>query len=354
MESIFHQLREKLDGLSVGFPKTEDEVEIKILRMLFTEDEAKMFIGLSPFFETSDEVAERLGQDSKYTSELLEKMSKKGLLFRIRRGETLKYSVIPYVPGIFEYQANRMDEKLAKAHEEYFELKLSDTIQSVKTALLRTIPLNKSLVPNNTIAPYEDVMAIIEGHNTIAVSSCICRTTTRHANTGCNKTLENCFQFGVAADYIVENGLGRYIGKDEALAILKNNEKEGFVMQPYNAQKMGALCSCCGDCCEILRSIKLSAKPVDEVNSNYYAYLEKKSCSGCEICLDRCQMDAITIIDDVANINLDRCIGCGLCASTCPENVIHLIQKAADTLYSPPKNTMDTFLKIAEERNIAM
>ena len=97
----------------------------------------------------------------------------------------------------------------------------------------------------------------------------------------------------------------------------------------------------------------MSSKPIDEVNSNYFATLEKDSCSGCEICLERCQMDAISIPDDTAEINLDRCIGCGLCVSTCPEDAIQLIQKPLEKLYEPPKNTMATFMRIAEERNIA-
>ena len=168
----------------------------------------------------------------------------------------------------------------------------------------------------------------------------------------CTKSIENCFQFGALAKYYVENGLGRYVDKNEVKEILANNEKEGFVMQPYNAQKMGALCSCCGDCCEILRSLKMSSKPVDEVNSNYFASLDQASCSGCEICLQRCQMEAISMVDDIAEISLDRCIGCGLCVSTCPQDAIHLVQKSPEKLYEPPKNAMETFIRIAEERGL--
>ena len=62
-------------------------------------------------------------------------------------------------------------------------------------------------------------------------------------------------------------------------------------------------------------------------------------------------MEALAITDDIAEINLDRCIGCGLCVSTCPEGAIHLTPKPVETAYVPPKNTMETFMRIAEERN---
>ncbi|MBT8349636.1 MAG: 4Fe-4S binding protein [Deltaproteobacteria bacterium] len=352
MENIYEKLRVKLDKMSIGYPATKEQIEIQIIKQLFNESEAKMFVGLSPFLETSEEICTRLGLEIEATGILLKEMAKKGLLFRLRTNKSLRYAAAPYVPGIYEFQRHRMDKKFATIHNDYFTKELSKRMQMVKTPLLRTIPLNKSLVPNHRIAPYEDVLKIIEGQNIIAVVPCVCRTTSKLIDGRCNKSIENCFQFGAMADYFVENGTGRYVEKDEVKKILKNNEKEGLVMQPYNAKKMGALCSCCGDCCEILRSLKMSEKPVDEVNSNYFARLDKSLCSGCGICLERCQMDAISKVHEKADINLYRCIGCGLCVSTCPEDAILLTQKPIDNLYEPPNNAMETFMEIAKERNL--
>ena len=49
-----------------------------------------------------------------------------------------------------------------------------------------------------------------------------------------------------------------------------------------------------------------------------------------------CQMEAISLVDNIATINYDRCIGCGNCVVTCPSNAITLEKKEKEIV--PPKN----------------
>jgi ferredoxin len=280
----------------------------------------------------------------------MEDMAQKGLLFRKRKGDRVRYAAVPYVVGIFEHQLKRMDREFAKDHEEYFETAFGRTVQSFKTPVMRTIPINRQLVANYPVAPYEDILQILDNQQTIAVAPCVCRTTTHLAGKDCEKPVENCFSFGSHADYYVENGMGRYISADEAKAIVQKNEEAGLVMQPFNSQKIGGMCSCCGDCCGVLRSLKMHPTPAKMVQSNYFAQVDKDECTGCETCIGRCQMEAIDVIDGSADIQLDRCIGCGLCVSTCPVEAIRLIQKPPDQLYEPPKTGMDTYIRILQER----
>jgi len=48
MKDIYEKLRERLDDLATGYPATENGVEIRILKRLFTEEEAEFFLQLSP------------------------------------------------------------------------------------------------------------------------------------------------------------------------------------------------------------------------------------------------------------------------------------------------------------------
>ncbi len=351
MKDVYEHLRQRLDEMSVGFPATDSQIEIRLLKWLFSEEEAALFLDLSPILEAPRVVADRLSLDVKEVSEKMEEMAQKGLLFRHRKGDLVRYATPPFVIGIYEHQVMRIDTKFAKKFEEYFERAFGPSLESFQTPLLRTIPVNRQLVAAYPVAPYEDVLGIIDDQKKIAVAPCICRTIARLNAKGCEKTTENCFLFGSYADYYVENGLGRFINKEEAKEIIKKNEEEGLVMQPFNSQKAGGMCSCCGDCCGILRSLKMQPKPAHAIRSNYYAQVEGELCTGCEACAERCQIEAINVDDGISKINLDRCIGCGLCVSTCPVEAIALIQKPQEQQYEPPKIDVETYIRITQERS---
>jgi Fe-S-cluster-containing hydrogenase component 2 len=350
MGDIYTDLRKRLDDLAVGFPQSGTGLEIKILRQLFNEAEASLFLDMTPLLETPAAVAGRLDLEPGEVAAALEQMARKGLLFRRRSEEAVSYAAVPYVVGLFEFQVGRMGRDFAEVHEAYYESTYHKVVQSNKTPVLRTIPIQRTLVADSPVAPYEDVLGIIDAQERIAVAPCVCRTTRELIGKSCEKSLENCFSFGSHADYYVENGLGRYIDKDEARAIVKRNEREGLVMQPFNSQKIGGMCSCCGDCCGVLRSLRAQPRPAESVQSNYYAVVDAGACTGCETCAERCQVDAVDFTDAVAVINRDRCIGCGLCVTTCPTEALELVQKAEEQLYVPPKSGMETYIRIMQER----
>jgi electron transport complex protein RnfB len=350
VENLYEKLRARLDDLATGYPATESKVEIRLLKRLFTEEEAELYLHLSPFLEKPKDVALRLNRDVDELEPILERMAQKGLLFRKRKGDLVRYSAVPYVVGIFEHQLGRMDEAFARDHEEYFKTAFGQTIQSFKTPVLRTIPINRQLVADYPVAPFEDVLQIIESQKKIAVAPCVCRTTTKLAGNECDKPVENCFSFGSHAEYYVENGMGRFITIDEAKEIVKKNEEAGLVMQPFNSQKIGGMCSCCGDCCGVLRSLKMHPNPAKMVQSNYFARVDEAECTGCETCVNRCQIEAIEVLDGISTIDLNRCIGCGLCVTTCPVDAIELIKKPEDQLYEPPKTGAETYIRIMQER----
>jgi ferredoxin len=49
---------------------------------------------------------------------------------------------------------------------------------------------------------------------------------------------------------------------------------------------------------------KLDLPPAKVVCSSYYATVDEEECTGCEACVESCQMDAITIEDDTAQVIL--------------------------------------------------
>jgi len=350
MTNIYEQLRQRLDDMATGFPATQGNVEIRILKKLFTTADAEMFLMMTPMLETPESVAKRLNLPAEETATHLEDMAARGLLFRQKKSGMTRYAAVPFVVGIFEFQLNRVDQELADDLAKYYEAELGKSFQAWDTPVLRTIPINRTLVSEWPVAPYEDVLRIIDDQKQVAVAPCICRTMAKKTGEGCDKPVEACFLFGSHASYYVDNGMGRFITKEEAKEIIAKNEEAGLVMQPFNSQFVGGMCSCCGCCCGMLRSLKKQENPAAAVKSNYFAQVDGQECTGCETCLDRCQMEAIDMVDDKAVINLKRCIGCGLCVTTCPTEAMHLVKKSEDQQYVPPQTGMETYIRIAQER----
>jgi Pyruvate/2-oxoacid:ferredoxin oxidoreductase delta subunit len=354
-EEIYLKLRKQLDQYSLGFPETKSGVEIKILQKLFTEDEAAMYLDLTMQLEAPESAAERTGRDPQEIADLLETMAKKGLIFRLRREGKVRYGAAPFVIGSYEYQLKNMDKEFAELIETYMNEGFLDVAKDDIIMPLRTIPVNKSLDVSWQVAPYDDAKEIIKKKDKISVADCICRVQQGHLEDGCDKPKEVCLAFGSHADFYVENGLGRYITQEEALKVLDECEKAGLVNQPASMVNPGGMCNCCGDCCGLLRSLNRLPNPSERVLSSYYAVSDQELCTGCEECLDRCQMAAITMSgDETAVINTDRCIGCGLCVTTCPVEAITLTIKPEETRGKPMESGQELMMKTAEARGTSL
>ncbi len=118
-EDVYRKLQQRLDQYSLGFPATESGIEIKILRYLFSEKDAALFLALSPALETPKAVAARLERPVAEVVGPLEDMALRGLLFRLEKQGTVKYGAIPFVHGLFEFQVKNLSQELALMVEQY-------------------------------------------------------------------------------------------------------------------------------------------------------------------------------------------------------------------------------------------
>jgi Fe-S-cluster-containing hydrogenase component 2 len=99
----------------------------------------------------------------------------------------------------------------------------------------------------------------------------------------------------------------------------------------------------------VLRNIKQFDNPADLVSNPFIAHYDANLCSTCEACLERCQMEALTLVEGAVSLNLKRCIGCGLCVSTCPSGAMSLVRKSEPP--SIPKDTVSNYLQMAQARD---
>jgi Na+-translocating ferredoxin:NAD+ oxidoreductase subunit B len=348
--TVFEELREQLDQYSLGFPPTKSGVELKILKKLFNEDEARLYLNLSLKLESPSVVADRVQQGMEDVSKVLDRMVEKGLIFRVQKGDSVTYAALPFAVGSWEFQVKTIDRELAQLFEQYLDESFGKEAVG-KHPPMRTIPVNRSIAHSWPVAPYEDVRKIIGNEEKISVGNCICKVQQGLIDQACDKPLEVCFMFGSHADYMVERGIGRFVDQKEAIEIIDLCDEAGLVPQPFNAQKPRGLCNCCGHCCDVLRSIKLHPRPAEMVTCNYYVSVDPDLCVGCKTCVERCQMEAISIgSEDVATVDRERCIGCGLCVTTCTTGALSLIPKPERDRREPPVSARDYMVELAQKR----
>jgi len=150
----------------------------------------------------------------------------------------------------------------------------------------------------------------------------------------------------------IENGLGREISKKEALEVLVKAEEDGLVHHSSNTKDNKIfICNCCSCCCKALSHVIKYDNPTAIAPSNYIALVDTEMCTGCETCIERCQVGAIQMGDDLSVIDRQRCIGCGLCVSTCPEEAISMAQRKPEEMSVVFENQDEVLQSIAKEKN---
>jgi len=356
-DDIYRKLAREINKMPVPFNETASGVELKILKHLFTPEEAEVAINLNIMPETLDRIHKRAKKNGinlteKALEAVLDNLVKKGAIMGGRTRKKGKvYSLAQLAVGMFEFQINRLTPGFVEDFEQYTKEQFHKDIVRAKTQQMRTIPVSQSVTPDLHVEPYNDIKTYVRGLKTdISVANCVCRQATEVTGSTCRHSdiMETCMQFGTAARFVIENGSGRRITNEEALAILDRAEEAGFVLQPQNAQAPTFVCCCCRDCCHALKIMKMHPRPAELLISSYYTTVEPSLCTGCALCVDRCAMEAISMVDDVAVVNPDRCIGCGVCTTTCPADALHLHKK--DKLHVPPKTQSELYKNIMIER----
>ena len=54
------------------------------------------------------------------------------------------------------------------------------------------------------------------------------------------------------------------------------------------------------------------------------AKVDENKCTGCESCVEECPSEAIKMVNDKAEINVETCVDCGVCVDACPVEAISM------------------------------
>jgi len=234
---LYRELQKHLDKMPVGYPATETGIEIKILKHLFTPEQAQISLKLNFMADPLQKIYGRLKKNGFSLEELegkLDEMYFDGLINRgiVKQEEkdVKYYGSAPFVIGFFEYQLNRLTPEFFKdAHQYVHDTFFKEEYNKTGIPQLRVIPLEKTIDYEQSVAQYDDFKALIESvGEPIAVMECICRKGAELIEEPCTKTklIESCFSFRSAARSAIEKGLAREITREEALKILEKAQED--------------------------------------------------------------------------------------------------------------------------------
>ncbi len=353
-DGLYRDLQRHLDRMPIPFPATQSGVEIRILRQLFSPEDARIALCLSAIPEPLPVIHRRTkGKVNREALQAaLDSMAERSLIQRLPGKHGPQYGKSVFVVGIYEGQLNRLTPELERDVRQYLDEAFGKALyRKDRSPQMRVVPVNRTIVPERAVARYDDIRQVVrESEGPFAAMPCICRQGRGLTGEPCKQTRteENCLTIGVAAKFTVGRGWARFLTRDEMLAKLDLADREGLVLEPQNSQDPIFVCCCCGCCCGVLTTAKKLPRPADFFGATYRAAVDATVCQECGTCETRCQMEAVTSDATGTKVDEARCIGCGLCVSTCPSGAMRL--ELREHLKAPPADTAALYAQIFRER----
>jgi len=188
-----------------------------------------------------------------------------------------------------------------------------------------TIPVNISIQGQQQVLDTSAAEKILKSAKLITVEDCGCRIRVKK----CNAPLDVCLSINGEAQDALKRG-AKPISVQKALKVLERSHKAGLVHLAYifeGEEKSEIICSCCSCCCHSMSALVRFGIPDHVVASEYVSLQNEETCKNCGTCVERCQFNARTLVNDKLHFTKEKCFGCGLCVSTCPTSSISLVKR---------------------------
>jgi formate hydrogenlyase subunit 6/NADH:ubiquinone oxidoreductase subunit I len=366
-EEIYERFIEWLRKTWWGLPDSEHL--LPSIRSFYSPEEAELLTGVPFRGADLEELAALKGIEASVLQERLDALAQRGLVWRSVRGKRARYKLndtfFTFLRGPF-WALNPDDPTKAAASpiNKYFRDGFMDQFAHAHTKGLRTIPIAQTVDDPRKILPYEDVVRYVDSQDYCTVSQCPCRQRKNldPDSPNCEHPMEVCLHFGLLGHYIVENGLGREISKEEAKAILKESAESGLVHAISNwEQGADTICNCCQCCCLFFEAYHMLKHHKSHDVSNYRVRTNPETCKACGLCVERCPMDALQLEENGAAKNKkgksvvldpELCLGCGVCVYKCPTKSLILERKGR--VYHPPKDAREWMERWFEDRKAGL
>jgi len=305
---------------------------VRLLSLQFTEAEARLALQIRTTGCTLDELVTRTKLKKDKLEKMLYTMADKGTVY-YEPGENPTYRIVKMAaPGFTE-------TGLWGGIKYPFTVQLAKEVHEVtkEWALEKLGKLGVPYAPVwaavNTLpadaSPAENLAEVVRNEGHWSVSPCPCRLSHWIADPGnhCDHMLGACIHTGDLSRWTVKHGMARELSFDELVALLEQCSRDGLV---HTLNIQNSICNCCNDCCPMFLARQHGAQVF--LPSPFVPQLDEDSCNGCNQCVDRCPVHAITAAEEQhepISVNYETCVGCGVCVNTCKPQSMTMMRRPA-------------------------
>jgi Na+-translocating ferredoxin:NAD+ oxidoreductase subunit B len=375
-EDVYELLADAMDAQPAGFTRTPSKLEIKLIKLVFTPEEALVASYMSRALETPAEIAERAGLPEADVTVLLDGMVPRRMVrvdtlaletgvkglgkIEAKPGQTAqaqsvkKYRLNPFLVGWYESYLQELkpeNTEFARIYEQYVIEGGGEEIFAPRPGSQGVIPYRGSLKPEwLKREPHNDIDAHFQRHERFLVLDCVCKKekVALHGHS-CDMPIRRCGFVGMPP----QTPLGtNVLTREEAIKLWDELDAMGtMIIEGFYGFTMGAEepqfvggCHCCGCCCTILQAGRLGALTETVQRSNYRAVKDFEKCTACGECVRRCQFFAHTDSDRSDGkpvYDAAKCVGCGSCGMGCPSGALHLEPVSEEEWFHVPSSFDD-------------
>ena len=367
-QEVYERFMDWLRQTWWGLPEANELMPL--MKARYTPEEAALLTGIPFSGKSLEELAEIKQMDPTGLGHKLDALARKGIVFRTVRGDTVRYrpndSLFTFLRSSFWHgHTDEVTKAIAPLVNQYYYHGFFDQYELTHLKGLRALPIQEVIEDTRQVLPYEEVAKVLDSMSYFAVSICPCkhRKNIDPNSPNCEYPTEVCLHFDQLGHYVVENGLGREITRQETKEILRQCAEVGLVHGVDNWQEgVTTICNCDPCCCIWFEAFHKLKHSMSMSPSNYRVRTNPESCIGCGLCVKRCHMEALRLEDypeakgritkvatekggvkelknksgKVSVLNPDLCIGCGVCAYKCSTG--SLVLERREVIEHPPKN----------------
>lgn len=289
---------------------TPECAEYQLLDYLLTDDELTVMSHMKLVTPaTARGLAKKTGMKPEKVKRILEDCADNAYFMDVKLGKSgaKLYLLVPFAPGIFEFQLARSKE-YNEAHPEisyFFQRHAFESYSQVAASnpmgvgIMRVVPVESSLPAGTKIMTMDRLSTLIE--TTIGGAfcrvPCQCRRVRRIMGEGTGDLEDGmCIYMGLLAESMLRHGRGERLTKEQVYEHLKRTEELGCIHQITTLESgiSFAICNCQPQSCMALGSATYYGTP-NMVRSNYVAEIDREKCVACGQCVETCANNALRL-----------------------------------------------------------